>query len=46
MNVDSTQLDVAVLNVAVNARDAMPEGGTLSIKASNISGRRIREPAW
>ena len=39
VHVDATQLDVAVLNIAVNARDAMPEGGTLRIKASNAPNR-------
>jgi len=36
-HVDANQLELALLNLAINARDAMPEGGRLVLSARNAT---------
>jgi signal transduction histidine kinase/CheY-like chemotaxis protein len=40
--VDPNQLELAILNLAINARDAMPSGGTINIEAAAASVDRQR----
>ena len=43
--VDVSQIETALLNVALNARDAMPRGGVLVIETANIRARNKELPA-
>jgi signal transduction histidine kinase/ActR/RegA family two-component response regulator len=36
VSVDAVQLELALLNAAINARDAMPRGGSFTVRARNV----------
>ncbi|HWI85833.1 MAG TPA: ATP-binding protein [Sphingomonas sp.] len=40
VDVDPGQLEAAILNIVINARDAMPGGGEITIRTRNITGQK------
>jgi len=40
---DATALQNALLNLGINARDAMPDGGVLTLRTEEVDGQRARE---
>jgi signal transduction histidine kinase/ActR/RegA family two-component response regulator len=43
IEVDPGQLELVILNLAVNARDAMPSGGTIVVRGENLCGLKDGE---
>jgi PAS domain S-box-containing protein len=40
VKVDLAELELAILNIAVNARDAMPNGGVFMVSADNVTANK------